>query len=109
MDTGSLAYTGGRYHEIFKAARTGDLKEEEKIAYSASLEKLRETKAGILYAAEKARNEGRAEGQAEGRAEGRAEAREEAMKIMFSCGISREVIADKYGLTPEEVNRFIHN
>ena len=71
----SLAYREGRFAEIFEAARSNRLREEEKIAYSQSLEKLRDTQAGIRFAADSARAEGEAKGRAEGEAIGRAEGR----------------------------------
>lgn len=77
MDNTSIAYREGRYRDIFNAARSNTLNPEEIVAYSQSLEKLRDTRAGILFAADKARAEGRAEGIAEGMAKGIAEGRAE--------------------------------
>lgn len=62
MKTDSLAYVEGRFAEVFEAARSSRLDNSDSIAYSQSLEKLRETQAGFRYAASKARAEGRAEG-----------------------------------------------
>ena len=53
-----MAYKDGRYREIFNAARSNALNPEEIVTYSQSLEKLRDTKAGIVFAADKARAEG---------------------------------------------------
>ena len=66
MDSTSVAYRQGHFAEIFEAARSSRLKDEEKVAYSQSLDKLRDTQAGIRFAADKAREEGRAEGEARG-------------------------------------------
>ncbi|MBD5262606.1 MAG: hypothetical protein HDS39_00845 [Bacteroides sp.] len=54
------------YDVYCEAARSSRLKDEEKVAYSQSLDKLRDTQAGIRFAADKAREEGRAEGEARG-------------------------------------------
>lgn len=95
MDSTSLAYREGRFAEIFEAARSNRLREDEKIAYSQSLEKLRDTQAGIIFAADKAR--------AEGRAEGKTEERAKSIRIMLSLGIAPEIIANQYGMTTEDV------
>lgn len=101
MDSTSLAYREGNYADIFEAARSSRLRDEEKIAYSQSLEKLRDTRRGITFAADKAREEGRAEG----RAEGRDEERLNSIHIMLSLGVAPEVIAEKYGISKDEVIR----
>ena len=98
MDNTSLAYREGRFAEIFEAARSNRLREEEKIAYSQSLEKLRDTQAGIRFASDKAREEGRIEGEAKGRAEGLAEG--EAMGI--HAAMTKVAIKMKANGTPLE-------
>lgn len=105
MDHTSLAYKEGNFAEIFEAARSSLLNENEIIAYSQSLEKLRDTQVGIKYAADKARAEARERALAEGRAEGRAEERESSIRIMLSLGIAPETIADKYEISLEDVLR----
>ena len=93
--------------EIFEAARSNRLREEEKIAYSQSLEKLRDTQAGIRFAADKAREEGRAEGEAKGRAEGeakgRAEGRAEVAVNLLRRGLDVEFVAGATGLPVERI------
>ena len=95
MDNTSLAYKEGRFAEIFEAARSNRLREEEKIAYSQSLEKLRDTQAGIRFAADRAREEGEARG--------KAEERRNSIRMMLSFGVSARQIAEKYDMTEEEV------
>lgn len=99
MDSTSLAYREGHYADIFEAARSSRLKDDEKIAYSQSLEKLRDTRLGITFAADKAR----AEGREEGRAEGKSEERKNSIRIMLSLGVAPGVIAERYGISQEEV------
>lgn len=51
MDKDSEAYKSGDYEEFFKAAESEDLVMEDVVAYSDSLQKLRDTERGIRYAA----------------------------------------------------------
>lgn len=108
MDSTSLAYREGNFTEIFEAARSSRLRKDEMIAYSQSLEKLRDTQRGIQYAAEQASAEARAEGLAEGRAEGRAQGRaEEKIEIarkMIESGIATETISLFTGLSISEIS-----
>ena len=101
MDSTSLAYREGNYADIFEAARSSRLRDDEKIAYSQSLEKLRDTRRGISFAADKAREQGRAEGFEEGRDKERLN----SIHIMLSLGIAPEAIAEKYGISKDEVIR----
>lgn len=55
MDNTSLAYTEGRYADVFEAARSNRLRGDDVIEYSKSLEKLRDLKKGIQQATEEAR------------------------------------------------------
>ena len=107
MDSTSLAYREGRFAEIFEAARSNRLREDEKIAYSQSLEKLRDTQAGIRFAADMAREEGRAEGEAKGRAEGEAKGRAEGVASvavnLLRQGMDIEIIANATGLSVESI------
>ena len=119
MDNNSVAYKEGRYKDMFEAARINSLRDDEVIRYSDSLEKLRETQAGIKYEAmmasrearAKALEEGHAQGLAEGRAEGRAEGeREEKMKtakIMWSMGLPKETIRKVTRLLEDEIDSII--
>lgn len=95
MDSTSLAYREGNYNEIFEASRSGNLDKSELIAYSESLDRLRDIRASIDYAAEKAAEE---EGERQ-----RIKERQQAIRIMLSLGITPEVIAEKYDISPEEV------
>lgn len=97
MDSTSLAFREGNYADIFQAARSSSLKDDEKIAYSQSLERLRDTRIGITFAADKAR--------AEGRAEGKNEERRNSICIMLSLGVEPTAIAEKYRISVEEVFR----
>ena len=105
MDSTSLAYREGRFAEIFEAARSNRLKADEKIAYSQSLEKLRDTQAGIQFAADRAREEGRAEGEAIGRAEGVASV---ALNLLRR-GLDADFIASATGLPIEKIRQMNEN
>lgn len=107
MDNTSLAYREGNFADIFEAARSNRLREDETIAYSQSLEKLRDTQKGILFAAERAREEGWEQGRAEGRETGYAEGREKALRElalkMLRTGLNPNFIQEMTGLTAEEI------
>ena len=94
---------------MFQAARAKHLTDDQVIAYSDSLAKLRDTQAGIAYAAEKSRAEGRAEGLEAGRAEGleagQLKERNHSIRLMLSFGIAPEKIAGEYGISTEDVER----
>ena len=75
------------------------LNDKDKKAYKESLKPYRDS-----YAiAETERAEGRAKGRAEGRVEGKNEERRESFRTMLSLGIDPGTIAEKYGITSEEV------
>lgn len=93
MDNTSLAYREGRYPEIFDAARSNQLKKDEVILYSQSLQKLRDTQRGIQYAADRAAESARAEGEAKGRADTLREKAEEARKL----GLPEDMIRHLFG------------
>ncbi|MDE6552206.1 MAG: PD-(D/E)XK nuclease family transposase [Muribaculaceae bacterium] len=95
MDSTSLAYREGRFPEIFEASRSSRLRKEEIVAYSQSLEKLRDTQLGIQHAAARARTEGRAEG--------RAEEKKEIARKMVREGVSSKLIAAFTGLSESEI------
>lgn len=99
MDNTSLAYREGNFADIFEAARSNRLREDETIAYSQSLEKLRDTQKGILFAAERAREEG----WEQGRAEGREKALRELALKMLRTGLNPNFIQEMTGLTAEEI------
>lgn len=93
----SLAYTEGRFAEIFEAARTSCLTESDTIAYSDSLEKLRETQAGFQYAAEEALKKGEAIG--------RAEEKRNTAGNLKNLGVPADTIAKATGLSIDEIEK----
>ncbi len=107
MDSTSLAYTEGRYPEIFEAAKSNRLKDSDIILYSQSLAKLREDQRMIEYAVDKAKKDamekGLAEGREKGLAEGRAEANCQTARRMLEMGMNIELISTLTGLSPEEI------
>ena len=114
MDRKSKAYTEGNYSEMFDAARSSELREEEVVYYSQSLEKLRETQRGIEYAAEeaarvaaeKAERKGIAKGRAEGRAEGRDETLREIVRFMLEQHTDIDFISKTTGLSKEDIQKY---
>ena len=115
MDNNSIAYKEGRYKDMFEASRINSLREEEYIRYSDSLEKLRETQAGIKYEAmmasrearAKALEEGRAEGRAEGKAQGEKEEKLKTAKIMWSMGLPKDTIRTVTRLSDDELDEIL--
>ncbi|MDE6653466.1 MAG: Rpn family recombination-promoting nuclease/putative transposase [Muribaculaceae bacterium] len=119
MDSASTAYREGKYAEVFDAARSNNLRPDDMVEYSKSLDKLRDIQRGIKYEAEraskKAMEEGRAKGIAEGRAKGIAEGRAKGIaegraeekiviaKNMRSSGINADIIAACTGLSITEI------
>lgn len=115
MDSTSLAYREGRFPELFEASRSSRLRKEEIVAYSQSLEKLRDTQLGIQYAAERAaeraaeiaaaraREEGLEKGRAEGREEGETNAKLEIARKMLREGMGSAMISSFTGLSVSEI------
>lgn len=93
--------------------RSGEI--DDWAIYQRDLRKLERMNAGILYAAEVAREEGRAEGHAEGRAEGRLEGRLEVreevkdiiIRQLYAGAISCEKIADALCIPLQEIERIL--
>ncbi len=99
--------------EVFKrlaeVANLASLKPEERYHYEADLRIARDTINQIRGAyqdgEEKGFQKGRAEGKAEGIEIGETKERLASIRFMLSLGISPEVIANQYEMTPEEVIR----
>lgn len=104
MDSTSVAYRTGKFNEIFDAARSTNLKEDEIVPYSQSLDKLRDIQAGILYAADEAREKGYSEGLEKGLQEGlekglqegRAKAIAEKIKRAKELGLPDSLITQLF-------------
>lgn len=109
LNMDSLAYIEGRYAEIFEAARSSAFGENDTIAYSQSLEKLRETQAGFRYAADEALKKGEAIGMAKGEAigiaKGEAIGLQKTAKEMLKRGIDMALISEITGLSFEEIRK----
>lgn len=103
MDMTSPAYKEGRYPEFFEAARSNNLTQHEVVAYSQSLEKLRETQAGYRYAADRAREEGLEKGREEGREEGILS----IVRIMRAKGLDDMTICNLTGITSSDLKRLL--
>lgn len=123
MDTNSEAYKCGRYEGLFNAADTTLMTDEDYYAYERDLRKLEDMNAGVLYAAQLAREEGEAagelrgeargeaKGEAKGRAEGEAIGRDkeraEIIRSFYAAGISSEKIAETLAMPLDEVNKIL--
>ena len=119
LDKNSEIYRSREYQDLFDAAETDSMVKEELVAYSESLQRMRDYQSGLDYARkesyddgvskglERGRAEGRVEGRAEGRAEGRVEGRveglrESAMK-MLKAGLDPTFIHEMTGLPLTEI------
>lgn len=95
-----------RFTETFMAMRSRLPKESDTIAYSQSLEKLRDTKVGIIYAADRAHEEGKEEGRKEGRKEGsECKAIEIALRAKELGLLSLEDISALTGLSIDVIKK----
>lgn len=108
MTKKSKPYLSGEYDEFFTASSTGNLTEEEAVAYSQSYFKDLENQSAVRFAESRSRAEGRAEGRVEGRAEGKMEKAIEIAKSMISIGIQDDTIMQVTGLNANELAR-LHN
>lgn len=105
LDKNSKPYLEGGYEDMFDAAESAQLVEEEAVAYSQSLSRLRSHQAGLEYQYNEGRSEGRLEGLLEGRREGRQEGllegKIEFAKNLIKMGFGTDIIAKASGLSPE--------
>ncbi len=81
---------------MFDAAEIASMAAEDIVAYKSSILYEMERESEMEYAKEEAREEGR------------EEERQESIRIMLSLGISPEVIAAQYNMTPEEVIKLLY-
>ncbi len=89
------------FKRLAEVANVATLTPEQRYHYEADVKNARDTLNQIRGAFQ----DGEQKGRQEGIAEGRAEERQESIRIMLSLGISAEVIAAKYDVTPEELIR----
>ncbi len=97
MDSTSLAYREGRFREIFEAARSSRLRDDQVVDYSKSLERLRDTLKGMEFIAAKER--------AAGREEGKAKEKVEIARNLLASGIALNVISSSTGLSISEIEQ----
>lgn len=96
LDKNSEAYKSKRYEDFFEAAETDDFVQEEAVAYSQSLERLYAAEAGVRYAME--------QGFQQGIQQGVRQTIRESVRLMSSVGVSKNLIADKFNLTIEDID-----
>lgn len=85
------------FRRLGQVAKFAALNDKDKKAYKESLKSYRDS-----YAIAETER-------AEGRAEGKNEERRESIRIMLSLGIQPDIIAEKYGITSEEVLGLVKN
>ena len=101
MSKTSKPYMEGDYEEMFEAATMGNMASEELVAYSDSLQKLRDTQAGIEYASRQAYDDGEQKGRKEGLKEGLLK----AARNLLAYGASTEMVVAATGLTPAQLDK----
>ncbi len=101
MESTSLAYREGKFTEIFEAARSSRLRDDQIVDYSKSLERLRDTQKGMEFIAAKER----AAGREEGKAEGEKDAMIRVAQKMKAKGSSIEDIIALTDLTLSEIQK----
>ncbi len=89
------------FRRLEEVANVASLTPEERYHYEADVKNARDTINQIRGAFQ----EGKAEGEVEGEKKGRLQERLASIRFMLSLGISPEVIAKQYEMTPEEVIR----
>lgn len=99
LDKNSEIYRSREYEEMFEAAETDNMVKEELVAYSESLQRMRDYQSGLDYARKESYDDGVSKGRAEGRAEG---LRESAMK-MLKAGLDTQFIHEMTGLPITEI------
>lgn len=99
----SEPYLSGKYYEIFDAAATENLTNEEAVAYSSSYFKEQDNQSAVRFAARISRDEGRAEGKAEGLIEGAKAKLQEMVVSLRRNGFNDAQIATLINETPETI------
>lgn len=113
LDKNSEIYKSREYQEIFDAAETDNMVQEDVVAYSQSLQRLEDIQSGIDYARQESYNEGvvigiekgKEEGRAEGKAEGKLEAMNELAIKMVNSGLDIDFIQGITGLPKEDIQK----
>lgn len=107
LDKNSEIYKSKEYQDMFDAAETDNMVKEELVAYSESLQRMRDYQSGLDYARKESFEDGVSKGIEKGREEGKEEGREEerlkSIRFMLSLGIAPEVIAAQYHMTIEAI------
>ncbi len=101
----SKPYLSGEYDDLFTAAATGNLTNEEAIAYSASYYKELERESALRFAVKKAEVKAEARGEARGEAKGEMKKNLENARNFKLLGVDPAIIAKGTGLSIEEIER----
>ena len=128
MDKNSEIYRSKEYEDLFDAAEASSLANEDVVAYSNSLQKLRASEAGIEYARRESYSEGESHGFERGLEQGVKQGLEQGVKQgieqgvkqgimegleqerriialnMIAMGVSDEIIKASTKLTDSEIN-----
>lgn len=107
LDKNSEIYKSKEYKEIFDAAETENMLNEEVVAYSQSLQKLHDIQSGLEYARQEFYNDGiekgRAEGIAVGLEQGKLEGLRETARNLLKAGVDINFIHEITGLSIDEI------
>lgn len=108
LDKNSEAYKSGEYDEFFEAAESDNLMMDDVVEYSNSLQKLKDTEAGIRYAAivsyEEGLEKGMEKGMEKGIEKGMAIERERNARMLLEFKMPISQISKITGLSIEEIN-----
>lgn len=87
------------FERLAQIADVSSMSRQEREQYDVALKRYRDTYAVIDGAEDR--------GLKKGREEGREEERINSIQIMYSCGITIEMIAQKYNMTVEQVKKYL--
>ncbi len=104
MKKDSIPYREGQYPEMFEAAESDTMAQEDVVAYSASLAKLRDDELSLQYAATLAEERGLKLGEERGLKRGEYEASVRIAKAMLASGIELEEVERLTGLSYNELS-----
>ena len=99
MDKESEAYKSGEFEEMFEAAELGSLAAEDIVAYSESKRRYDDMQMAYEYSYSK--------GEAEGRAEGIAEGRNMTIRLLYSNGMSIELISKYLDVPKDDIEKIL--
>lgn len=107
MSTIPFAGMKEAFRRVENVGRVENLTGEALAQYEHDLKAYRDYHAQLAYAETKGLTQGFEKGVAKGMEEGREAERRENIRMMLSFGVPMDAIASKFGMTPEEITKFI--